>query len=110
MPKILISHPTLSPHEQLVRHYAGLLKLALTREPKELTEDEKMALCLFSDVKMTYIEHPLYPDQAELRPSLTCSVTRLAPGEPLVVLELHRPSEADAAEFLKPRIVNGTVH
>lgn len=108
MPKVLLTHPTLLPIQQLHRHYAGLVEAAM-RKDGDLSTDETMALALFSDCSMAMVENPIYPDEASLRNVFPIIVTRPVPDQPLEVLERHRVDLAAVREALSLKLVNGTI-
>lgn len=108
MPKVLLTHPTLLPIQQLHKFYAGLVEGAFaSTEP--LTADQTMALALFSDCSMRLVENPLYPDEMSLQNVFPIIVTRPAPGQPLEVLERHRVDLDAVRDALSLKLVNGTI-
>lgn len=108
MPKVLLTHPTLLPIQQLHRFYAGLIEGAMaSTEP--LTADQTMALALFSDCSMRLVENPLYPDEASLQNVFPIQVVRPGPGEPPEVIERHVLDMEAVREALSLKLVNGTI-
>lgn len=108
MPKVLLTHPTLLPIQQLHRFYAGLVEGAFaSTEP--LTADQTMALALFSDCSMRPVENPIYPDEMSLQNVYPIVVTR-PPDGPLEVLERHRVDLDAVRDALSIKLINGSIH
>lgn len=108
MPKVLLTHPTLLPIQQLHRFYAGLVEAAAAKDG-DLSVDETMALALFADCSMRLVENPIYPDEMSLQNVFPILVTRPAPDQPLEVLERHRVDLDAVREALSLKLVNGTI-
>lgn len=109
MPKVLLTHPTLLPIQQLHRFYAGLVEGAMaSTEP--LTADQTMALALFADCSMRPVENPIYPDEMSLQNVYPILITRPDPDGPLEVLERHRVDLDAVRDALSIKLINGSIH
>lgn len=109
MPKVILSHPSQTVQEQLVRHYATLVKGAC-EDKLSLSAEETMALALFSDCSMRLVENPLYPDEASLQNVFPIQVVRPGPGEPPEVIERHVLDMEAVREALSLKLVNGSIN
>lgn len=109
MPKILLTHPTQTPMEQLLRHYAGLAVQAMKPGREGLSAEEVTALAVFAELPTKVVENPLYPDELSLQPINPFQIYRPSPDAPLEVMERHAVDLKQAREVLSLKLVNGTI-